>query len=478
MEVARFRVLSDEDLSRIHKASLDILSEVGVSIHSDKVLRLLADYDARVDFREKTAKIPGSLIEECISSAPAKITLCNRDKQAVFTLGDGKTRAACGHNATFIRDSETETERKVTKKDVADFVKIADALGNIDIVGIPAMPQDVLPKASLVHAVGAAFNNTTKHIYFSPEGRETKVIYDIAKVITGDENLASQPIITCQLSPTSPLGWEKRVAEALMETASEGVPCCILPDPYSGVSSPITLAGELVIINAEFLSGLVIAQLAKKGAPLIHGVCCTTFDMRQGNVATGSPESCLLRIGEVQLGQFYHLPSHSIAFDSDSPCLDEQNAWERTLSTLAALNSGADVIIDAGMYNAGMVISVEQLVMDDELLGMLRRFRQGIEVSPETLAVDLIKKVGPRGSFLQEEHTLRYLRTSEHWEPEISIRSSYQLWKQKGGLSIVDKARQRVKTILQSHHPQELPSDIQAEIRKIVESFERSAEED
>ena len=474
MKLNKFSILSDEDLAKIHEASLEVLAETGVYMHSNKVLKLFENSDASIDYNKKIVKIPKHLVEEGLACVPPKIYLYDRNEKPALELGSGSTYIACGHNAIYILDSETQKARKATKKDVATFAKIADALENIHIIGIPAMPQDVMPKASLVHAASAVFNNSEKHLFFSTESVEvTKRIYEIAKVIANKSDLSKSPILTCQLSPTSPLSWEKGAGEALMETAALGVPCCLLPEPYAGVSAPLTLAGELVVHNADFLSGVVITQLVRKGSPIIYGGAWTTFDMREANVSVSSPETFLLRVAGTQLAKLYRIPSHSIGFDSDAVALDEQNGWERTLSAFSALNTEVDLIVDAGMWAAGFLIGFEQLVIDNEIAAMLLRFLKGMQVSSETIATDLIKKVGCKGNFLREDHTVKHLRSGEYWQPRTLNRSGYQISVKRGHPTIIDNSKKRVAEIIQSHHPKELSEKVKKEVEQIIRKFEK-----
>lgn len=473
MRLTTLEVLSENELRRIHAASLRLLAETGMKIHSRRALELLGDFGAVVDLERESVKIPEAMVEDALRSVPSKITLYDRDQESTIVLGEGQSYAASGHNAIFVLDGETGERRSATKKDVADFACLSDALENISVVGIQAMPQDVQPEVSLLHAVDAAFNNSTKHLYFSPESANvTKAVFEIARAVCRKEDLSSRPILTCQLSPTSPLTWEGGAAEALMETAQAGVPCSLLPQPFSGVTAPITLAGTLTVHNAEALSGIVITQLMRKGTPLIYGSAWTTFDMREANVLIGSPEAGLMRIAGAQLAKFYHMPSHTISPDSDAHCHDEQNAWERLFTSLCALSSGIDLIVNAGMFATGLTVSFEQLVLDNEMLGILFRSLRGIKVEPETIATEVIEKVGPGGNFLTEGHTLQHLRGDEHWRTEISNRCGYDQWVERGTPDVVSNARRKVQHILKIHKPKELPKDVQQQIAEIIRDFE------
>lgn len=474
MQLNRYEVLDEEEIFKIHEASLEILSEVGIAIYSKEVLELLNEAGAIVDFKKSIARIPKNLVEEALVSVPLNVLIWSKDKKSVFTLGDGHSHIVTGFDELYVPSSERNKWRKIAKSDVADFAKIADALKNIDMVGPQGMPQDVVvPEASLLHAVDAVFNNTEKPLYFSPDTRRvTRAVFDIAKTTVEKNDLSLHPILICQLSPTSPLSWVKDEVEALVETAKCKVPCNILPMPYAGVTAPITIAGQLTIHNTEFLSSVVITQLVRKGTPILYGGGWTSFNMREGNALCATPETAILRIAGVQLARFYKVPSHVVGLNSDSLCSDAQNGWEKCLTGLSSLNAGADLIVGPGAYGTYLVSSNEQLVIDNEILGMLYRFLKGINISSETMAIDIIKKVGPRGNFLEEEHTLQYLRSGEHWEAEISNRCMYQTWFKRGYPDIVENAKRKVKEILQTHQPRELDISVQKEIKRIIKTFE------
>ncbi len=286
MRLTQLTVLNEKEISSIHHASLKILSEVRIVVYSTNVLELLHHAGANVDFKEKTATIPASLVEKTLAAVPAKITLWNRNKQLAFTLGEERS----------------------------------------------------------------------------------------------------------------------------------------------------------YIANTEFLSGVVISQLVRKAAPIIYGIGSIDFNMREGNALYATPETAILKIVGIQLAKSYRILSNTMGFDTDSLYLDTQSTWETCLTGMNSLGAEADIIMDLGTYGTSLISSNEKLVIDNEILEMLYRFLQGVEISPETIAMDVIKKVGPRGNFLQEEHTLHYLRSGEHWEAEISNRCLYQIWLKRGSPDVVENA--------------------------------------
>lgn len=475
MRLSYLKVLSEKELSKIHQASLRVLSETGVVIHSEKVLRLLKDHGVKVDIGKEQAWIPENFTLEALSSVPSKIKLYNQDKDHYFTLGEqNNCLVGSGFDAVYVLDYETRERRKATKEDVGKFARLSNALDNIDVVAVPAIPQDVEPESAHLHAVEAIFNETDKHLILAPDSVETTAtVLKMASAIIENEDLSHYPILTFEVSSLSPLSWEKESAESLTVIAEAGVPCLLLPQPYAGVTAPITLAGQLTINNVETLSGIVITQLVRKESPVIYGSAWTTFDMRKANVTLGSPETILLRVAGVQMAKFYNIPSHTTALDSDSHSLDEQNAWEKALTLFSAMAAGVDMVVNAGMFATGLTIGFEQLVIDNEITGIARRLIEGIDASEETIASEVIKRVGPKGQFLEDPHTLKHLRDKEHWKPTISNREIYENWLLKGKPSVAEKAREKAKEIMSSHSPKELKKEIKKRLSEIIGNFER-----
>jgi trimethylamine--corrinoid protein Co-methyltransferase len=474
-KVEKLKILSKDEIVRVHENSLRVLQNTGVFIYSDEVLRVCSDHGLDTDVKKRIVKFPERVIEKCLSTAPGGIKLYSREGALFAELGNEESYTASGHNAIYVMDHNGGERRTATKEDLCNFALLSDYLSDIHIVGIEAMPQDVKPESTLIHAVDAAFNNTLKPLFFSPERMEVaEAIFEIARVVTPRGELNKKPPLICQLSPTSPLTWERGAGEALVATVREGVPLCLLPQPFAGVTSPHTLAGHLTIHNAETLSGVVLSQLINPGSPVIYGSGWSTFDMRQANVLIGSPETVLMRIAGSQLAEYYRLPYHTIAPDTDAHVMDEQAAWEKCATAWGAFLGKTDLIVNGGMFSTGLTVSYEQLVLDNEIFSYIGRLSRGIRVDDDSLALDLIEKVGPKGDYLGEEHTLHHLRSGEHWEPTVSTREIYENWQRGGKKDVVRKAHDKADWILKNHRVAPLGEDQQREIRAIIESFEGS----
>ena len=475
MKFQDFKVLSDQEIVQIHEASINILETSGVLVYSKKALDLLNSKGAIVDYDKKLVRIPRKIVESCLKSVPKMIDLYDRNGNKYLTLGDGIPKCASGHNAIFIIDANTNERRNSTVKDVENFALISDKLADIDVVGVPVMPQDVTPKATLLYAVKALYENTTKPLFFSTESTAINAsIIDMMKAIAGKNSISECPSAISQLSSTSPLLWEPGAVDALIDVATEGVPLNLLPEPMTGVSAPYTVAGLLTMHNTEVLSGVVLSQLVRSGTPVIYGSSWTTFDMKYTAAIIGSPETSMLRVAGCQMARYYNMPSHTTAPNSDSNAHDEQNSWEKTISNMCAICGGNDLVMNSGMFATGLTISLEQLVLDDEINGIIRRLHRGIQVDKNTIGVQVINSVGPKGSFLMEEHTMDYLYSGEFREVKVSNTNNYDNWMAEGAPTVEKNASKIVENYLKEGNGKILDGEIIKKLNGIIKVFESS----
>jgi trimethylamine--corrinoid protein Co-methyltransferase len=476
MVCERFRVLSELEMQEIDRASVALLEKVGIRVKSEEVVRLLADAGARCDRGAETVKIPEALTRRALETVPRRVKLYNRGLDRAIELGGGAGLAASGHNGVMILDQATGEHRQATAADCARFAALTDALDAYQVAAVPIMPQDVHPAATMLHGFLGTVANTEKHIFFSPDTAEsTRYTIEMAKAACGSAALAGKPPVTCQLSPTSPLLWDPEAAAGLLVCAREGVPLCFLPQPYSGMTAPVTIAGMLAQHNAELLSGVVITQAARPGTPLIWGSAWTTFDMKKANIIISSPEASVLRVAGAQMARFYRMPSHTIGPDADAHVYDEQLGWEKLLTTMAALGGGVDLMVNGGLFDSAWTVSLEQAVLDAEIIAICRRFLEGIEVSEDTLALDLIAEVGPAGNFVESPVTLRQLRSGALWEARVSNTFTSKQWEQRGRPTVVQNAAARVREILDTHRPSPLDGAAVRAMQEIIQKFERDA---
>ncbi len=472
MKLGTLEVLSQEEILQIHEATLDILANCGVKVLNAKTLEFLGSKGLSVDSDGRIVRFTKASVEDALAKIPRTFDVFDREGRFAFTLGDGTPRVAAGHNAVFWVDTEIGSTRASTVADVELFARICDKLAHIDVLGIPVMPQDVPdPRATLVHAVKACVENSTKPIYFSTDKLDVNraCIELLRAAFKG--NLKSQVYGMGQLSPTSPLFWEESVCEAMEDTVRLGIPLAILPEPNAGLSAPYTLAGLLTVDNAECLSGLVMTQLIAPGAKVLYANSWTTTDMRTGAALVGSIETTVCRIAGAQLARFYNVPSHTTAPNSDNHAHDEQNSWEKTLSQFCSIAAGNDLIVNCGMFATGMTCSHEQLIMDEEISAMSKRLVQGLGVSADSIAVGLIKEIGPQGEgYLTADHTFEHLRGDEYYMPRLAVRGPRASWEAAGAKDTYEIARDWTRRSASEEGPTLDPAR-QAKLDEIVAGF-------
>jgi len=457
-------LLKREDLRRIHSSTLKILEETGVRVDEENALKLLDDAGATVDFKRRIVRIPQSLVEELIKKARKCVRLCGRNPKHDLTLGEGRVYFMTSSTGIRVLDMDTGEVRQSTKKDVEDSARLADALENFHIYSIMVDALDCPQEIMGLEEVDAMFNNTEKHIdtgALSTDNTRDEIRM-AAAVAGGFEELRKRPIIDFMQTPVSPLIQDRGNTEAILECAKHEVPLIVLNMAQAGGTSPVTVAGTLSITNAEVLSGMLIAYLANPNVPLIYGTSSIVLNMKSlsGPSIFGLVEDGLIAMGAAQLAKFYGFPSLVNASFEGWSELDEErlNFFGAVMAMLPPL-AKADILYGGGLIEDAKTLSYEVMVISDEVAGMVLRALRGIEVGEETLAEDVIHKVGPGGNFLSERHTLEHLRK------EIFI--SEILDKPKGK-DVREAATRKAKQLLSTHRPEPLDKSVQEELKKIV----------
>jgi len=468
-----FEVLSQPEVEQIHNASLRVLERTGSRIHCQQGKKLLAEAGCRTA-DDDLVKIPAHLVEECLRAAPKQFVVYDRLGNPALKIEGRKCYFGTGVTNPNFLDIETGQVRPTRVSDIANAARVSDYLPNIDWIMPLGSVQDVPCEVSDVYEFEAAVNNTTKPIVFiCNDLKGVADVLEMAEVIAGGRaKLIERPFVISYPEPTSPLVHTQTAVEKLLFSADRGIPTVYTPCAMSGATAPVTMAGLLVQINAECLAGLVLSQLKRKGTPFVIGGVLTIMDMAATTMAYGAPEMSLLLAGCADLARHYGLPTWGTAGCSDSKLPDEQAAIEATFSSLINALAGLNLVHDPGFLEGAKIGSLEMLVMTNEIAGMAKRFMKGIPVNRETLAEDVIHRVGPGGHYLEQEHTLRHFR-EEHWRPTLMDRHNYAIWLARGGKTMGQRIKEKVMDILLHHKPQPLPDDVRAKVRKIRERSER-----
>jgi trimethylamine--corrinoid protein Co-methyltransferase len=466
----RFHVLSPTDLERIDSAIMRLLETTGVHVDSDEAISVLHDGGADVSEAPRV-RIPSRLVRQAIDAAPEGIMIYSRDGQPAMYLGGENAYYGTGMDSPDVWDPYTHERRPVTKDDIAKAARLVDALPNLDFVMCMGLPQrEVSLRTIDRHQFEAMVLNTTKPVVFGALNRVGLAdILEMGSIIAGgDELLREKPFFVHYAEPISPLVLAKDPTEQLLLMAQRGLPVAYTPAPMAGATAPATLAGTLVTGAAEFMAGLVIAELVNPGTPYIIGGVFTIMDMKEATFSLGAaPESLLMHAAHTELAHHYGLPVFSTAGASDAKVMDVQASAEAMASMLITALSGGQLIHDVGFLAAGMAASFELVVWCNDVAGLARRLLRGIEVTDETLALDVIDRIGPGGEFLADAHTLRHFR-EEMWFPEFIDRADYSTWEKKGALRLEDRLNARVRDILETHMPPALSDGVRVGIREVI----------
>jgi len=466
-----FSILSQDQVYEIHRASLEVLEKTGYKVMCAEAMDLLKKAGAHVE--GEIAKTPQHIVEECIRLTPKGFVLYDREGNRALEVEGRKSYFGTNPASPNTRDPFTHEVHPTRVEDIARASRIADALPNIDWIMPPGSVQDTPKGAGDLYEFEATVTNTQKPIIFLTfSSRGLELTYDMAAVVAGGmDRLRERPFVVSYPEPITPLVYPQEVAEKILYTASLGMPVIGGPAPQAGSTSPVSLAGTLVITNAESLMGLVLAQLKNPGTPYVLGGVPTVMDMATGNMSFAAPEMSLMAAAHVDVARFYGLPTWGTAGCTDSKTLDQQAGIESTFSCFAQALGGVNLIHDVGYLDMGMISSVEMLVMSDEAIGMIKRFLQGVEVNSETLAREVIEKVGPAGNFLLEDHTHKYFR-KEHWIPTLMARESYDEWEDKGRKTMGERVQEKIRTILETHKASPLADSILEELGRIKKEGE------
>ena len=468
-------LLSTDDIRQIHEATLDVIENVGVKYHSQTALDILEANGATVDRETTVAKIPAAVVEKALSTLTPAFTLGARnpeydlplDGEHIYISSDG-----CG---VFARDPATGEVRPSRKQDLVDCARVVQALGNVSATSAVVSAQDCPPETRVLHELDACVRNSEKHsiVVSIKEDWEARSLIKMAEALAGGtEELKKRPMFTAIICTVSPLHQERYGMDLALVLAEAGIPVSFYPMPILGATGPITIAGAAVMTNAEMVSGAVLVQLAHPGAKVIHGGGPTAMYMSSGAYASNSPEALLLRSCQGHMADFYGVPAWYGAGATTAKEPGIQSAYENTLAMFMTYANGADVTFGTGLLDGSRILCLENMVVDDEIIGMVKRILRGIEVSKETLAVELIKKMGFGGNYLFDNHTRAHVR--ELWQAKLGETGSYEGWKNAGARSTTEKAQEKVAEILAAE-PVPFPADLGAEFDAIIAAAAREA---
>lgn len=470
-----YPVLAKDDVGRIHQAALRELERVGVKVGTGKGRALLAEAGAHVDEGTQVVRVPSHLVEEALDRTAKHIVLCGRSGDQDADLDLEHVHICNDGNGPVAIDFETGERRPSTADDLAKSALVSNALENLHVYWPMVTSQDVPPEIRTYVDLKVSFMHTDKHVQFAtavtPENA-LRLIAMAEAVAGGPDALRKRPIISSVHTSIAPLQHDGGNMDTAFVFGRAGVPVAIFTMPGPGTSGPITLAGSIVVAAMEFLSGLTMCQLANPGSPVIWGTGIAPLDMRTTTRAGGSPEHGLTGAAVTQIAHAYGVPSLCGGFDATASVPGTQAALEQFASGLSLVLGGADLICGTGLLEDARTLWLEQLVIDDEMVAMIRRIADGIVVDEDHLALDVIEKVGIGGMFLGQRHTVDHVR-KEHFLPKLVDRRSFDLWSADGRKSMEERARTKVREALARPPPNPLPGETVRALDGLIEGARR-----
>jgi trimethylamine--corrinoid protein Co-methyltransferase len=463
----RFSMLEREDCLRLHQAACQILRETGVRVFGQEGRALLREAGAVVD--EELAKIPPSLVEWALGSAPSGFRLYKRGSdEAALDLDGSQVYFGPGSDTLRYLDPRTGERRSFKLEDIADCMRVCDALPEIGFVMSVGVPRDAPEERSYRHQFATMIRNTTKPVVFVCDGlADIQAIAAMAAAVAGGmEKLSHYPNILFYSEPSTPLQHSLEATEKLLFCAEYAIPVTHSPAPMMGGTAPVTVAGAVALGMAEMLSGLVMHQLKNAGAPFLFGHGVHHMDMKTMVSVYGAPEFQLARVLAAEMGRFYGLPVWGYAGHSDSKVIDGQAAVDMQFSVQTALLARTNLNHDVGYLESGLTNSPEMMLLANEVIGMNRRFVDGVRLDEESLAVDMIHEVGPGGEFMSHDHTMRHFR--ELWSPQIFDRSQLDRWEAEGGKDLNARLREATVALMEEHKVEGLGEEVEEEIEEIL----------
>jgi trimethylamine--corrinoid protein Co-methyltransferase len=472
MEPLTIQLLSYEEKEIIHRTSLQILKEVGMKISDPEALEILAGAGAKVETDTQRVRFPEEMIEKALQEAPHELKLYERDIQKSVNLKKGNVYYSTSGYAVQIYDPRTKMRREVSQADLAWITQIADGLDQVDIYALLATPFDAPPETNDRYQLALALANTTRHIWNTAYGKAgVRDAVEMLTIVRGSrERLRDYPLMTLDLTTLSPLALDDRQASTMIEGARQMLPIGISPGPIGGATGPVTLAGVIVQANAEFLGALCLCQAVQPGIPVIYTQWTRTLDMGSGSVTMGGPEFSLLRIANAEMAQFYDLPSRGGGLICDSKASDAQMGAEKLLDCLSSTLSGLNIVAGVGQTDFINTVRVDQMFIDNEIIGIAKRMRRGVSVSPETTALDAIRRVGPSGNYLADDHTVANFR-KELWFPKLWDRKPWSVWESAGAKDVAERAAERLNSF--QHVPPMLEPEVERAVWEVVKSADR-----
>jgi trimethylamine--corrinoid protein Co-methyltransferase len=468
-------ILGREDVERIHTATLDVIEKTGVRFPSQRALDIWEAHGATVDQDTMIVRVPGQVIEEALKHAPPTYTLAARDPAQDLPLDGNHVFVGTDGCGVEVLDLYTAERRRSCWQDVADIARVADCVEEIAFHWVAVSAQDRPPESRGLHELLAIWQNSTKHAQtesiYATEAEARAGVEMAAAIAGGHDALRRRPVLSIMQCTAPPLGHDGGSLDAALIAAEAGLPVGFMTMASCASTGPTTMAGTLVVGNAEVISALALIQLAYPGAPVFYAAAQTAMDLRTGAYTGGGPEDFLFGAATNVLSDFYDVPLSMGSFATGAKGPDWQAGIENSLSTFMASVVMSDMLLGVGLLHGSRIWSFEQMLMDCEIFSIVHKMMGGIPISDETLALDVIDAVGPGGHFLAQKHTRKHMH--DLWQHTLMDRRPYNVWEEKRD-GARDWARAKAQHILETHQPEPLDPKLVTELSRIIASVEKA----
>ena len=473
----RLQLLDEALIDRILDEAHDVLATIGVEIHNDGVLALLADHGAPVDGTTRRVRMPAALVDNALATAPSAIRLYDVVGTQTHDLSGTHVHFTPGSAAILVLDSASGTMRKPTTADYVRHAKLVSGLANIAAQSTALIPADVSERIQDSYRLFLSLLYGEKPVVTGAFTIESfGVMREMQVAVRGSARaLREKPLTVFSCCPTSPLKWSSVTSQNLVDCALAGIPTELVSMPLAGFMAPVTLVGSLVTHAAETLSGYVIGQLAAPGAPILWGGSPAIFDVRYETTPMGAIETMMIDCAYNEIGKQLGLPTQAYISLSDSKLLDAQAGLETGMGAVLAAASGINSISGPGMLDFESCQSLEKLVLDDAICGMALRLARGIEPREDFPAVPRFRELLGEGHLLISEHTRRHLRSEITFPGPLIDRANRSRWQEEGSLSLGERARREVERLLAGYQPSRLPGETAQELVRLMEAEARRA---
>jgi trimethylamine--corrinoid protein Co-methyltransferase len=451
--------LTRADVERFHAHSLDLLERVGIDYKTARALEILEGAGCPVDYERTRARLPRDLVEWALEQSPRVVRLSARDPDRDVVLDGRRSHHTTDSQGAQAVDLETGRQHPSTAEDLRRGLLLADALDQVEIVNVMVAAGDVPAHLRTLHHFALAFGQTSKHVRCGVlHAGQVPFLVEMARAAAGG---VFRPIFSATDCTISPLMHDGPMTEACIELARLGVPIIVYPMPLAGGTAPVTPAGAALLHNVEFLSGLVLYQVANPGTPIIYGTGASQLDMQTGRFG-GSADGHALRLALLDLARYYHLPANLWGLSTASSSLDALYGYEATAQALLAVLAGADEVYSIGLLGAAQVLSLEKMVLDNHLARQITLLARPLLADEDHLQADLIERVGIGGHYLGQRETRAYTR-----------REYVPVWP-PAGRTALEVAREEALEIVGNHRPPPLPEGAAERIEAIMAEADRA----